>query len=86
MRRCTATKRKDGPGNDEDVEREEARQSFRGDDRPAEHQIHEAFANEGNTTQDGSADAQTPIGVLIPAQHLPGKRHAQSAQHEYAPR
>ena len=77
-------KRKDGAGKDEDVEREEARQSFRGDDRPAEHQIHEAFANEGNTTHDGGADSQTPISILIPAHHLPRKRQAQGAQHEYA--
>jgi hypothetical protein len=65
------------------VEREEARQSFRGNDRPAEHQIHKAFAEERDSTHDSGADAKTPVGVLIPAQHLPGKRHAQSAQHQY---
>ena len=63
--------------NDEDVEREESRQRLAPDDGAAEHKVHEIAADHWDAADDGGADAETPVGVLIEAQHLAGEGHAE---------
>ena len=70
------------PGNDEDVEREEAREGGAADDGTAEQQMHQGAADEGNAADDGGADAEAPVGVLIEAQHLAGEGHAERHQQQ----
>ena len=55
-------------GNQEDVQRKEARKRGAADDRPAQQEMHHGSAGERNAADDGSADAQAPVGVLIEAQ------------------
>ena len=57
-------------GNDENVQREKARQRFAGDDRAAEHKLDELAPNERHAAHDRRADAEPPVGVLIEAHHL----------------
>ena len=75
--RCRPTRPIEHARDDEDVQREEARQRLAGDDRPAEHELDELRADERNAAGDRRADAESPVRVLIEAQDLPGKRHAQ---------
>ena len=71
--------RKNCAGDDEDVQRKEAGESLRSHNGAAKHQAHEAFTDKGNPAQDGCTDAKSPVSILIPAQYLASKRHAQSA-------
>jgi hypothetical protein len=51
------------------------------DNRSAEHQMDQRRADNRHAARDnGSADAQAPVGVLIEAHHLAGKGHAQREQ------
>ena len=68
-------------GYQEDVQRKEARKRGAADDRPAQQEMHHGSAGERNAADDGSADAQAPVGVLIEAQDLSGEGHAQG-EHE----
>src|SRR5260370_19678230 len=47
------------------VQREEARQSFAGDDRSAENQIDDFKADNRSAASNRRADAETPVCVLI---------------------
>ena len=47
---------------------------------PPSMQLHAGGTNDGHATRDGSADAETPVGVLIEAQDLAGEGHAESHQ------
>ncbi len=69
-------------GNDEDVQREEARERWSADDGAAEHQVDERAADPGNAAHDGSADAEAPVGVLIEAQDLAGEGHAEREEQQ----
>src|SRR5438445_961269 len=51
-----------------------------GDDRATQHHFHDAPAENRHSARDGCANSQSPICVLIEAQHLACKRHAQSHQ------
>ena len=53
-----------------------------GDDGAAEHEIHERAADEGHAAEDGGADAEAPVGVLIEAKNLAGEGHAEGEQQE----
>src|SRR5271170_7436543 len=64
-------------GDDKHVQREEARESRTGDDRTAQHEIYSPRPNDGNATCDRRPNPQSPISVLVEAQHLAGKRHAE---------
>ena len=64
-------------GNDEDMKRKETRERGAGDDGTAEQQMHQAAADEGHAADDGCADAQAPVCVLIEAQNLAGEGHAE---------
>ena len=75
-----ADKREQDAGNDEDVEREEARERVAGDDGAAEHETDEWAADERHAADDGGADAEAPVGVLIEAQNLAGEGHAEGQQ------
>ena len=67
-------------GNDEDMQREEARDGCAADDGAAEQQMDQRRADEGNTAHDGCADAEAPVGVLIEAHDLAGEGHAEREQ------
>ena len=67
-------------GNDEDVQGEEAGERWASDDRAAEHEIDQRAADEGHAAEDGGADAEAPVGVLIEAQNLAGECHAEGEQ------
>ena len=64
-------------GNKKDVQCEEARQRCARDDGPAQQHVHSLRANQRHAAGDRRPDAEPPVGVLVEAQHLPGKRHAQ---------
>ena len=66
----------------ENMKGEEARKSSTSDDGTTQHQIHQRAANERYAADDRGPNAQSPIGVLIEAEHLTGERHAQSHQQE----
>jgi len=68
--------------NDEDVQREEARECRAGDDRPPQHQPKQRLADQRHATDDGGANPQSPIGVLVEPQDLPGERHAERHQQQ----
>ena len=72
------------PRNDEDVQREESGQRRAGDDRPAQHQLHDRGTDHGNAAGDRRADPEPPVGILIEAQHLAGESHAQRHQQQKA--
>ena len=73
--------------DDEDVQRKEARERGAVDDGTAQHQVDKLPADERYAAHDGCADAESPVGVLIEAQHLAGEGHAQRhQQHEDAER
>ena len=80
--RCRPTSAEQNAGNDEDVQREEARERWPGDDGAAQHQIHQRAADERHAAQDRRADAEPPVGVLIEAQNLSRKCHAQREQQQ----
>src|SRR5215468_9701024 len=71
--------RQDEAGDDEDVEREEARQRLARNDRPGEHQAHEIRPDERDTPHHRRPDAQPPVGILVKAHYLPRKGHPQRA-------
>ena len=64
------------------MEGEEARERGAGDDGTAEHEVDERAADEGHAAEDGSADAEAPVGVLIEAQDLAGEGHAEGEQQQ----
>ena len=45
----------------------------------------ERLADDRRAGGDGRADAEAPVGVLVPAQHLAGEGHAERAQEEEDP-
>ncbi len=53
------------------------------DDRSAVDQVHQVGADKRDAAHDGGADAQTPVGVLVEAQHLSGEGHAQGQQQQH---
>ena len=71
-------------GNHEYMQREKSRQSFAGDDRSAENQIDDLEADDRSAARDRRADAESPVCVLIEAQHLAGERHPERAQKQDA--
>ena len=72
-----ADEREQQAGNQKHVEREEAREGCARDDGPAQQHVDGIPADERNATGDGSADAESPVGVLIEAQDLSGEGHAE---------
>ena len=54
-------------GDDEDVQREEARQRLAGDDRAAEEDLDELQAHDRHAAGDRRADAESPVRVLDPS-------------------
>ena len=59
------------------MQREEARERGAGDDGSAQQQMHQPAADPRHAADDGCADAEAPVGVLIEAQHLAGEGHAE---------
>ena len=82
IKRWTPTKPISSAGDDEDVQREEARQRLAGDDRAAEEDLDELQAHQRDAPGDRRADAESPVRILIPAQDLAGESHAQRHQQE----
>ena len=66
--------------NHENVQRKKSRKRGASNDRPAEHHFHNCGTHDRHATSDGGADAQSPIGILIKAQHLSTEGHAQGHQ------
>src|SRR5882724_6259073 len=66
--------------NHEDMQREKSGQRRTGNNRPAKHQLHDYRAQNRHSTGDRSSNSQSPICVLIEAQHLPAEGHAQCHQ------
>ena len=64
------------------MQREEARERLAADDGTAEHQVDQLAADPRHAADDGSADAEAPVGVLIEAQHLAGEGHAEREQQQ----
>ena len=69
-------------GNDEDVQGEEAGERVAADDGPPEHEADEWASDERDAAEDGGADAEAPVGVLVEAQDLAGEGHAEGEQEE----
>ena len=46
----------------------------------AQQEMHQRRADDGHAAHDGGADAETPVRVLIEAQHLAGEGHAERQQ------
>src|SRR5258708_39117935 len=67
-------------GNYKDMQREKSRQRSTGNNRPAKHQFHDYWAHNRHSTGDRSSDSESPIRVLIEAQHLSAEGHAQCHQ------
>jgi len=65
--------RDENAGDDEDVEREEARQRPAGDDRRAQEQVDECRADDRRPRGNGRADAEAPVGVLVHLKICPVK-------------
>ena len=53
-----------------------------GDDRAAQHHLHDLRPDDGSAAGDGRADAEAPVGVLVEAQDLAGEGHAQRAEEQ----
>src|SRR5882762_11273260 len=68
--------------NDEHVERKKSRECGTGDDRAAQHHLHDTPAQNGHSACDGSTNSQSPICILIEAKDLSGEGHAQSHEQE----
>src|SRR3984957_690323 len=79
MQRCEKQKRS---RNNEDVQGKEARQRSARNDRTAQQQMDQATTYERYAAGDGGANPKAPVGVLIKAQDLTGKRHAQGHEQE----
>src|SRR5262245_31101850 len=47
--------------------------------------MHKIGAEHGNPTNDRYTDSESPIGILIKAQHLPGESHSQGQQEQENP-
>jgi hypothetical protein len=85
IHRCTPTSGEQDAGNDEDMQREEAREGCAADDGPPSMQMDQCAADKRNAADDGCADAEAPVGVLIEAQNLAGEGHAQREQKQPTP-
>ncbi len=86
--RCRPTRAISSARDDEDVQREEARQRLARDDRAAEHHLDELAADERDAPRDRGSDPEAPVRVLVEAQDLAGERHAQrhdEKQHAHDP-
>ncbi len=64
------------------MQREESGEGRAGDDGSAQHQFHNRRTENRNAAGDRSSNSQSPISVLIEAQHLSGERHAESHQQQ----
>src|SRR6266542_4054971 len=62
------------------VHGEEARERSPRDDRPAQEHVNDRLADDRGAGGDGRADAQPPVGVLVPAQDLAREGHAERAE------
>src|SRR5215467_5947903 len=69
-------------GNYEDVQREEAGESRPRDNRSTQQELDGEWTNDGNTAANRCADSESPIGVLIEAQHLSAEGHAEGHQQQ----
>ena len=58
--------RQNEAGDDEDVERKEARQRLARNDRPGEHQAHDMCPDERDPPHHRCPNAQPPVGILVP--------------------
>ena len=58
--------RDEHPRDHEHVEREEPRERSAGDDRPAQHHVHERVADKGCARGDRRPDSEPPVGILVP--------------------
>ena len=67
------------------MQREETGQSGRADDWAAKHQVDRRTSNEGHTAEDRSANAETPVSVLVETQHLASEGHAEGHQDQQNP-
>ena len=68
------------PGDDEHVQREEARQRRARDDRTAEQEVHEPGSHDRHAARDRHTDPESPVRVLVEAKHLPRERHSERHQ------
>ena len=64
------------------MQREESGERRAGDDRAAQHQRDNRRPGDGHAAGDRGADPETPVGVLIEAHDLSGKRHAERRQQQ----
>jgi hypothetical protein len=67
------------------VQGEEAGESCAADDGAAEQQMDQRRADEGDAAEDGSADAEAPVGILIEAHDLAGEGHAERESNRPTP-
>ena len=67
-------------GDYEHVQREKSGEGCARDDRPTQHQLYHEGADDWNAAGDGRSDSQSPVGILIEAQHLSSEGHSQSHQ------
>src|SRR6201997_2103929 len=61
---------------------EESRQSRTRDYGTSKHQPDDGGTENGNAARDGCSNTESPIGILIKAQHLPAECHAQRHQQQ----
>ena len=69
-------------------QRKESGECGTGDNWAAQHHLHDAPTQNGYSACDGSANSQSPICILIEAQHLSGEGHAkrhEQKKHTYDP-
>src|SRR6202044_3467212 len=67
----------DRPGEDKHMEGKESRQRIAGNNWTAQKQIHNLRPDDRDSTRDGCADANSPIGVGIKSHYLTGEREPQ---------
>ena len=58
---------------------EEPAERFAPDDRAAENEVHEARSDPWDAARHRHADAESPVGVLVPAEYLAGEGHSECA-------
>src|SRR5271167_4387958 len=80
-----ADQREQNSGNNEYVEGEEARECGSRNDWAAQHEIYECTPYKWNTANNGRANAEAPIRVLIEAENLSCEGHAKSKQQQEYP-
>src|ERR1700756_4412306 len=61
---------------------EESRQSRTRDYGTSKHQPDDGGTENGNAARDGCSNTESPIGILIKAQHLPAECHTQRHQQQ----